>query len=89
MRKTLGGSRVLQQINRTASVSEIEKHWLFYNSVLFIAQDSDKSHHVHPAQYPDNAAWPYRTSDCRHPSAEQEACRSSRRDIHLSMSKKD
>ena len=24
-----GGSRVLQQINRTASVSEIEKHWLF------------------------------------------------------------
>ena len=24
-----GGSRVLQQTNRTASVSEIEKHWLF------------------------------------------------------------
>ena len=27
----------------------------FYKSVLFIAQDSYKSHHVHPAQYPDNA----------------------------------
>ena len=29
---------------------------VFYNYVLFIAQDSDKSHHVHPAQYPDIAA---------------------------------
>ena len=37
----------------------------FYNSVLFIilffiAQDSDKSHHVHLAQYKDNVAWFYR-----------------------------
>lgn len=26
-----------------------------FNTHKTIAQDSDKSHHVHPAQYPDNA----------------------------------
>ena len=28
---------------------------LDFNTHKTIAQDSDKSHHVHPAQYPDNA----------------------------------
>lgn len=74
-------------------LTPVANGWLLsildFNTHKTIAQDSYKSHHVHPAQYPDNAALLYRTSDCRHPSAEQVVCRSSRRDIQMSFSESD